>query len=144
MIFLLSKCLKWKLFTVQFWLTFILTIFPKGLAKKSSSTFDLEIIFLTFVVCFDEMAPRRRSSSPKDKLVDQNKTNFNEIVKVVEHFSASFLRKMVKIKCDHHKTMNKFDFIHFFSNESPSYPTVECGMLLGHSNSQNHHALPWA
>ena len=70
MIFLLSKCLKWKLFIVHFWITFCLTIFLKELAEKSYSTFNFDFFLLTFVV--DEFVFRRRRPAPTHHFIKTN------------------------------------------------------------------------
>ena len=68
--------------------------------------------------CFDDGADRRRNNNSSAQRQKQKSK-----LKLEYLFSASFLRKMVKIRCDRHKATNRFDFIHLFSNENPSYPT---------------------
>ena len=86
--------------------------------------FNIEIsLKICFVLIVLMMAPivagRRRLNTNSSVQRQKEKSK----LKLEYLFSASFLRKMVKIRCDRHKATNRFDFIHLFSNENPSYPT---------------------
>ena len=52
---------------------------------------------------------------------------------------------MVKIKCDHHQMKTNFDFIRFFSNESPSYPILQSTMYIVLQNVfiMKNNLAPW-
>ena len=118
---MLKGWIKSNLFVVLWWSRFILTIFRKKHAEKCSTTLkiSLKICFVLIVLMMAPIVAGRRLLNTNSSVQRQKEKSK---LKLEYLFSASFLIKMVKIRCDRHKTTNRFDFIHLFSNENPSYP----------------------
>ena len=98
--------------------------FLKELAEKIYSNLKFELIFLTSVVCFDGMAPRRWSSSPEEKLV--NKTNVKKSSKLKGDylFSASSFRNVILQNVIARWSKKIFYFMKIDIEDIKSYPNV--------------------
>ena len=144
MVFLQKKRRKGKLFRILHWITFILTIFQKELAKNSYSTFS-DRFSMTWAAASPIKTKifHRRCLAPSAR--SQGQTSHENPSEKVEYlFLASSFWKMVKINVIQCKILNNFPFLRFFCKKTKSYPTYDGDMFAHyvHANKDVTQFLP--
>ena len=113
-----------KIFFVEFWITFSLTISLKNLSQDLYLTFNLNSLFLTFVVCFDLPVVGASSSAPEEKLINNKCQKKRSKLKVKYKSWERFFSEMVRLNVIQNSTKKKFCLKSEHWRSFPCHPSL--------------------